>query len=398
VVTHIACHRCTHLCPVEDGNGVAAVRCAHCGELVPTHSAPESPEDLREEKARPLSLEGLSYAWVDRRLPSRPRSFLVMVFSLAVGCWLVGLLLATDKWGFLTSREWQVQPFFLAVHFICLRLFVTCYSRYFLAGVRHTDLPIQEARRRVTRLLGPVGAGLAVLIAAPFCVANAMYLFGPKYAEEAAVYGSGSVGVIDWFLWSIWCAEWILNAYIWALLLGFLYLSMRTLRKHRFRAPIEVLLYEKQYRPFLMMSAQGASIVLFFGLVNAFYVWYAEGDLWDMIALGITGLLLLVGFTPPWLQLKASLEREVSEEMFRLQKKLMAGASRRAVTGEEETQAATLEHLRMRLDDALAILRAGYLERMQSEIGRAEGKALLLKLLAPASTFAFKFIRPFLGF
>src|SRR5260370_17007791 len=71
-----------------------------------------------------------------------------------------------------------------------------------------------------------------------------------------------------------------------------------------------------------MMSAQGASVVLFFGLVNAFYVWYAEGNLWDYIGLAITGLLLLVGFTPPWLKLKANVEREVDREMSRLQAKV----------------------------------------------------------------------------
>jgi hypothetical protein len=174
---------------------------------------------------------------------------------------------------------------------------------------------------------------------------------------------------------------------------------MRTLRRHRFRAPIEILLIEKQYRPFLIMSVQGASIVLFFGLVNAFYVWYANGDWWDYAALGITAVLLLLGFTPPWLQLKASLEREVNDEMFRLQKKLMVGASRRAHgEQEEEPSATTLDHLRTRLDDALAILRTSYLERMHREIGRAEGKAILLKLLAPASTVAYRLVRPFLPF
>jgi predicted Zn finger-like uncharacterized protein len=35
-----------------------------------------------------------------------------------------------------------------------------------------------------------------------------------------------------------------------------------------------------------------------------------------------------------------------------------------------------------------------YLERMHKELGRAEGKALLLKLLGPASTIGWKMVRP----
>jgi hypothetical protein len=177
------------------------------------------PDVLIEEKPRPLSLQGVSYAWVDRRLPARPSNFILMVLLLAVGCWLVGFFLADDKQGFLVSKEWQVQPFFLAVHFVCLRLFVTCYARNFMAGVLHTDLPVQVALRQVTALLGRVGAGLALLVATPFCVSNAFYLQGEEYAAEAARYWNGGVGAIDWFLWCIWCVEWIVNSYIWVLLL-----------------------------------------------------------------------------------------------------------------------------------------------------------------------------------
>jgi hypothetical protein len=169
---------------------------------------------------------------------------------------------------------------------------------------------------------------------------------------------------------------------------------MWVLIKHHFRANIEVLLHEKQYRPFLMMSAQGASIVLFFGLVNAFYVWYAAGDLDDYIGLGVTGVLLLLGFGPPWMQLKSNIEQTVNQEMYRLQERLIESMQRQAQNETNGPTALTTEHLVERLDNALAILRTMYLERMHRELGRAEGKALLLKLLAPASTIGWKVLRP----
>jgi hypothetical protein len=246
-------------------------------ELPAAVRAPEV--HLGEEQLRPLSLERVPWAWVDRVLPGRSKPFLLAVGGIALGCWLVGLVLAGDRRGFLRSHEWQVQPFFLAVHFICLRLFVTCYTRNFLAGAARMDVPEGAAPRRIRRVLGPLGGGLALLIALPLCVWSLVYLFGEKYAAESAAFGGANGGAaINWFLWLIWCAEWIINAYIWVLLLGFLYLTMQTLWRYRFRAPIDVLLHEKHYRPFLMMSAHGASVVLFFGLVDGFYIWYAEGD------------------------------------------------------------------------------------------------------------------------
>jgi hypothetical protein len=206
-------------------------------------------------------------------MPAQPVPYLIAVGGVAIGCWLVGFLLAGDKGGFLASHEWQVQPFFLATHFVCLRLFVTCYTRNFLAGSARLDMPEGEAVRRVKQILGPTGGAAALLIALPFCVSNFFYLRGEQFAAEAAEWGGAGLTPASLFLWLIWCTEWILNAYIWVLLVGFLYLTMRTLWGHRFRATIEVLLHEKHYRPFLMMSAQGASIVLFFAAVNGFYVW-----------------------------------------------------------------------------------------------------------------------------
>jgi hypothetical protein len=367
-----------------DGNGQLA------RELTRSRLAPAG-----EERLRSLSLERVPGAWVDRLLPARPWHFLGAVAVVALGCWLVGLVLAGNPGGFLRSREWQVQPIFLAVHFICLRLFVTCYTRNFLAGAARMDLPEGEAARRVRQVLGPVGGACALLAAVPFCISNLFYLSSGQYADEAAVFGGGTHAAVDWFLFVVWCVEWAINAYIWMLLVGFLWLTMRTLWYSRFRASIDVVLHEKHYRPFLLMSAQGASVVLFFAIVNSFYVWYAAGVLSDLIGLAITMLLLLVGFGPPWLQLKAGIERQVDAEMFGLQQKLIENARRRAEVG-TAGQPATLEEVTARLDEALAILRGTQLERMHRELGRAEGRALLLKLLAPASALAWKVLRPFL--
>jgi hypothetical protein len=391
---------------------------------------------------RPLSLEGgLRLAWIDRVLPTRPVPFLLVVAGVSVACWVLGYLLAADKQHFLTVREWKAQLIYLPVHFITLRLFVSLYTKNFLAGIRHMDIPPPVAFRRMRLVLGPLGL-TALLLAAPLCWRDFNELDGDKYHDqlvgplvepanppatnppadtpapdvglplggkrhpappipEDTPAGDKStpavehrIGAADLLMWGIWSVEWIINAYIWVLLLGFLAITMETLRGYRFRDPVEVVLHEKQFRPFLMMSGQGASIVLGFGLANAAYVWYADGTITDYIGLGVTIVLLLVGFGPPWLQIKSSVECVVNGEVFRLREALIAAHKRGAMPLTNKESAA--ENLSQRLDEALMMLRIDYLDRLHRELGRNEGAILLLKLLAPASGILFKLLRPFL--
>lgn len=358
-----------------------------------------TPHFGNEETMRPLSLKRVPWARVDRFLPAQPTSFLLAVLGIVVACWLIGLLLAPNKRGFLASHEWQFQPLFLGTHFVCLRLFVTCYTRNFLAGAARMDVSPEAIVHRIKRILGPLGGLVALLIAAPLCLMNYMQtLVGDSFVEESAAWGAMTPhAAVNIFLFAIWCLEWALNAYIWVLLLAFLALIIHTLWYHKFRASIDMMLHEKHYRPFLIMSAEGASIVLFFGCVNATYVWYAKGDIYDYIGLGITGGLLLVGFGPPWMQLKSKVEYMVNQEMYLLEEKLVQ-AMRAHESSHKDPQSMTMADVADRLDSALALLRANYLERMHRELGRAEGRAILLKLLAPASAISWRVIRTlFLG-
>src|SRR5262249_20182745 len=118
--------------------------------------------------------------------PAKPRNFVIAVAIIAATSWLIGFALAPARWQFLLSTEWQTQPFYLATHFLCLRLFVTCYTRNFLAAAAHTTMPAGEAERRIKHILGPWGGGLALLLALPLCIANIFYLLGNDYAQSAA--------------------------------------------------------------------------------------------------------------------------------------------------------------------------------------------------------------------
>jgi hypothetical protein len=337
-----------------------------------------------EELGPPMSLEGEGRALIDRVFPRRPRNFLLAVAVLAVGCWLGGLALSPDAYVFLTSREWQLQPLYLAAHFITLRLFATMFTRNFMAGVGYLDMPPAQARHGIWLVLGPVGALVALVLAAPFCIYDyrAVFIRGTK---SAAALGPQA----DQLLYGMWCVEWFLIAFIWVQLVGFLLLTRWAIREHRFRAPIEVVLHDKQYRPFLQMSAQGATIVLGFFLVNVVYTWYTDAEVTDYIGIGVTLVLLVIGFIPPWMILTAKVDRIVSEEMTSLRRRLADTGVLSAVDAPAGEGQHTTRDLEKRLDEALVMLRISYLERLYRDLGQIEATSILLKVIVPAATIAY---------
>src|SRR5215510_16435208 len=302
-----------------------------------------------EDELAPISLEGERRAPVDRLLPRRPRPFVIAVSVLAVACWAAGLALAEDPYPFLTSREWQLQPLYLAAHFITLRLFATMFTRNYLAGVVHLDMPTAHARRGIQLVMGPVGTLIALLVALPFTLYDYQLIGLAKGAKAA---GTGAGLAVDRLLYGMWCAEWFLMALIWVQLVGFLFLTRRAIGDYPFRAPIEVVLLEKQYRHFLAMSAHGATIVLGFFLVNLVYSWSTGAQLTDYIGVAITLVLLVVGFIPPWMQLTSKMDRIVKGEMAGLRRRLATSellSGKAAATGQQQN----ITDLQTRLDEAL---------------------------------------------
>lgn len=321
-----------------------------------------------------------------QRLILSPRGFLTLALLVAAVCWTLGLSLAPDRRRFLTSPEWHFQPFYLATHIVVLNLFVMVYRVNFSAGLAHLAVDADEPPAELRQGFTPIALIGAALVAAPFCFLDYLYLYSDRYQRMSAE----GVRAIDLLMWGIWCAEWYLNAMIWIVLLGFLIKSCWVIHRYRFRSPIEVVLHERQYRPFLRMSAQGATILLGFSFAIVFYIWYTGGELTDYIGLMVTGGLLIVGFLTPWFMLKSKIDRAVRLEMVALRRKLAADMQRgghRDEAGSGE-RIRTLEH---RLDEVIGMLRIAYLEQRHDKIGQTEAKAVLLRLLAPMVTIAWQF-------
>jgi hypothetical protein len=331
------------------------------------------------------TLEDLTPQPNDRMLPLGRGGFLALVAGLAAGCWLIGFALAGNRASFLASKEWQFQPFYIAAHLATLRLFVALFTRNYRAGIARLTIAADEALAGMHRILGPVGALWALAVALPFCVSDWRYLHSGRYEKLDA---NAPLQAIDYVMWSIWCTEWFLNAFIWVILAGFLVRNVMTLRQSQFISPIDIVLQDKHYRPFLRMSSQGATVVLVFGVMTALYITYTGGAVTDYLGLGITGILLVVGFLVPWAMLRHKVRVAVEQEQRRLHESLFVGAGNSP--GYTEVGRDDIHSLSKRMDYIVAQLRSSQLERLHLKLGATEARAVMIRLLAPAATIGWQ--------
>jgi hypothetical protein len=337
------------------------------------------------------ALEDMTPAPADRLVPLGRIGFLVLVIAVSASCWTVGYLLATDKVAFLAAKEWQFQPFYIAAHLVTLRLFVAVFARNFRLGITWFDVQTDKVLTGMHRILGPVGAAAALLIALPFCISDYRYLNSERYEK---LDPKALLGAIDHLMWGIWCMEWFLNAFIWVILAGFLVKNVHVLQTSHFVAPIERVLQEKHYRPFLRMSSQGASVVLGFGIMTVLYIGYTGGAVTDYMGLGITGTLLIIGFLVPWFMLKRKVRHAVEAEQNRLQ--ISLGQSAAALSGADAGLARTSiegQLLSQRLDYVVSLMRMTHLEGLHRKVGATEARAVAIRLLAPAATIGWQLLQ-----
>lgn len=339
------------------------------------HAGAGSPAGDKWDEGLPtVSLEGEGNALLDRLLPRRPRPFLLTVIVISVLCWIAGLLLAEQPEVFLANSEWQAQPLYLAAHFITLRLFATAFSRTFTAGTAHLDIAPEQVRHRMWLVLGPLGAAIAALVSAPFSLVDYPLLADPSVWQSA---GRAS----DLLVFAIWVVEWFLLAFIWVMIVGYMILTTSVISNHRFRETIDVVLHERHYRPFLQMSAHGATIVLGFWVINIVYAFITGAAFSDYAGAIITLVLVVAGLVPPLLQLRGKVNDAVGEAMAGLRRRVSASRSEAGATAAADGRG--LEH---RLDEALVLLRMSYLERLHGQLGQTETADIVVKLLVPATT------------
>ncbi len=341
-----------------------------------------------------LTLQRVHTAWLDGLLPGKPKPYVAVALAIPIAVWIFGFLLAADRDRFLRSHDWQAQPFFFTVHLVVLRLFVTAYTKHFLDGLAFLESGAQGVRKGIRRILGFQGFATAVVLAVPLIYLDLVYLTGPEFFESNDAQGTlHHVAATDYLLAALWSAEWVATTSVWVVLGGFAILTIQAVERYKFTAPLETVLHERHYRPFLRMSAQGASILFGYTAAYALYVWYTKGATSDYIGLWVTAGLLIFSFVPPWMRLKTRLARMVRDTSHDMQVHVIA-ARELATTLDDGKPTYTLDEIGARVDVALAMLRLDHLEHLYRDLGRSEGQAILLRLLAPVATIVARLLRP----
>ena len=355
--------------------------------MAETTAAPEQPR---------VTFARAPVAGLDRLLPARTGPFLAAVLGFSALVWSAGWILADERGSLLGSAEWWAGVPYLALHLLLLRLFVSAYAGNFLVGCRALDIGEAEVHRRLRRVLGPISILGALAVTVPLVVLDMEYVRGEEYLGKGLALGRGHVlGPADILLVVVWSLEWVINAYIWLVIVASLVLTLRVLNRYAFRDPIERVLREQQYRPFLLMNAQGATLTLLLAGGTIAYIKLADGATSDLIGLWVTGGLVVLGFVPPYLMLKSRLGAVVREEAKRLGASL--DQSTEALGTGAREPAATVEALGTRLDLVLDMVRVDHLTRLHDALGKNEAQGMVIKLLVPAATGGWRFLKTILG-
>lgn len=324
---------------------------------------------------------------IERLIPHHGPIGIVLALAIAIATWVLGHALSPDRKAFLLSPEWQVQPFYLIVHLVTLGSFVRIFASNFRVGLKNLAAPAEPLADWVKKILGWRGLALAAVVAAPFAISDFRYLTSPRYTPLG---GGPAPAAVDVLMWAIWAFEWLINAFVWVVVAGFLYKNCQVIQTYPFRDPIEIVVHDRKYRPFLRMSAEGASVVLAFGVVMVFYIWYAGGELTDYFGLAITAGLLVVGFLVPWLQLRQKVKGAVADERRALEKAVASVARFEPGAALGPDRPVDLATLQYKLDSALVLLRLQHLEQLHVDLGAHEARALLIRISAPILTIVWQ--------
>ncbi|MFM2422059.1 MAG: hypothetical protein RL291_589 [Pseudomonadota bacterium] len=357
------------------------------GQPVLVSGSDEEPDD--ELPAPRLSLES-PFRSQDSLLPRSGVAYLAFVALVSALLWGLGFVLASDRARLIAAPEWRWQPFYLAIHFIVLRLFLNAYMLNYRQGVHHFDMDPEQAVMGLRKATGWFGRIAAVVIAAPFALLDYRYMTSGRYDTLA---GAGKVETADLIMWGIWSLEWLINAFIWIVVIGFAVKNAWVIRRFNFKAPIETVVHAKHYRPFLRMSGQGATILFGFALATIVYIALTGGELQDYLGLFLTMVLVVISFFVPFTLLRAKVAREMRRETWRLRQAVTQALGPTAAAGGAlgvSTQAIpqTIEGVNQRLDNALILLRLQHLDQIRVDLGGTEARQLAVRIAAPFITIA----------
>lgn len=242
----------------------------------------------------------------------------LIVLAVLVTCWGLGVLLAPDVNAFMNSPEWQVRPFYLAMHVVALNVLVRVCKDNFNTGATLLERQPGIPPPKIGRVPTIWEYLVAAVIAAPLAALDFREIYSVQYRTFS---GDGVVRGIDHLMAWIWGAEWFLTAVMWCVLVGFLIRNARAIQRAH-TSTIEFVVEEMKglmagagsaYRPFLHMTVEAATVLVVLRSVTVGYIWYTGGSPAEYISLMITMTLLLYCFLATFLLLRKKINRVVHD-------------------------------------------------------------------------------------
>lgn len=339
--------------------------------------------------------------WLDWLFPDGVIPYFITAFVVCHVAWTIGLFirLAANNFDdagrhaleFLQSREWQMQPLLLFLHFTTLRLFKGIYSRNFEKAFGHLNISQPDVIKLRDWIFGRrVNLG-AVVIALPFLAYKLfVYLPSDRFFTDFRV---------DWwgmearYLFAIWCVEWmIFGYYLYLLLVGAL-ITRHVLKNHQFKESVDLVLSERHYSPLFNCTARAGTLVFFFALVHAAYLTYAGAEIADFIGLSVLGLLLMVSFGITWAAVRKSLSTGVKEAVESLERSYRNSRGRLQKMPEVPGIEDDVQRIQTQMKMSLALQQLEYLQTKYEQVGRREMLGMFFRMMAPVGTVLARVIR-----
>ncbi|MCC6464638.1 MAG: hypothetical protein IT463_04785 [Planctomycetes bacterium] len=349
--------------------------------------------------------------WLDRLLPGKVVPYFAAAVAVCTAAWLIGLALRVVALGtdnltrvftqFFWDRQWQMQPLLLLVHFICLRLFKGIYSRNFDRAFRHLDVKPSELDGYRNWFLGARVNLLAVPLALPFIVYDALVFFrAPDF--YARVFGAGSpLAALDaatrtgeaWFLLGLWTFEWLMFGYYCYLMIAGAMVVRRILRRHDFVDSVDLVLTERQFRPLFNVTAQAGSLIFFFAIIHAAYMFYTRSAGSDIAGLVLLVVLLGAAFAITWSAVRTELRGNVQAAVEALEASYRAAREKLRTMHDVPGIEDDIQRMQVQLKMQLALQQLDYLQNKYESLGRREMLSIMFKMLAPVGSILARIIR-----
>jgi hypothetical protein len=350
--------------------------------------------------------------WIDRLLPGGVLRYFVAAWATCTIVWIIALGLrlsavgfenvSDEIWLFIKDRQWQMQPLLLMVHFICLRLFKGIYSRNFDMAFKHLDLRKNELVEYKRWFLGRRVNFFALLIAAPFIIWEVIH-FATAADFYQTIFGADSLYLtkIDvdsrnaeaGFLLTLWIVEWLMFGYYCYLMISGAFVVRNILKKHDFTDSVDLVLTERQYRPMFNVTAQAGSLVFFFGVIQAGYMFYTKSTWTDATGLILLVLLLGGAFSMTWTAVRGELKGRVTAALEELEKSYRNAREKLSTMMDVPGMEDDLQRIQVQLKMQLALQQLDYLQSKYESLGRKEFLGIVFKMLAPVGSVLARVIR-----